>query len=106
MAGAGNRYQPWGIRSACNRASARKGKTKMSVQMEIAREPNEQVTMSVKLMESLLAAESAAAFERGAIEGMNRVTSLSLDYDDNSTQASLHIITAKTRRALSLEIKN
>lgn len=66
--------------------------------------PAEQVTMSVKLMESLLKLEADAAFERGAIEGMNRVTSLSLN-DDCGVNSAVHILHAKTRRALSAEIK-
>lgn len=65
----------------------------------------EQVTLSVKLMESLLKAEHQRGFKEGEAIGHANCTALDIT-NDYSSRSSVHVITAKSRRELSRMVRD
>lgn len=65
----------------------------------------EKFTVSGKFIDGLLALEFERGIKEGRAQGATEKTALEL-CDDNGTRSSVHIITAKSRRALSREIAN
>lgn len=61
----------------------------------------ETITVRVKLIESLMSKE----FERGRLQGKSEATALDIS-DDYGTSSAVHMLTAKTRRDLSRQVRD